>query len=264
MKGLTVSSMICISLIESILAASTGTLPLREYCWGSTLGDDDIFRKVPARWSTSFLPVSYRCCSLTCTVSTRIRYSLDYKGRENIASTECLIFAVAPLSERDSGRFRGEIWIDSSSYGIVRAKGVFTGPYERWYRGSGKYFHFDSWRQRVGDGWWLPGVTYFDERRVFRTDGNLEFHYRGYAVLWRQHDDHEDREDGRLGRFGQPFSERRGGTIICRRSPSCSRTGRTALEPTCPAACANPERNFTRLSVVCSLPLQWKCSLSET
>ena len=71
----------------------------------------------------------------------------------------------------------------------MRAKGVFTGPYERWYRGSAKYFHFDSWRERVGDGWWLPSVTYFDERRTFRSDGNLDFHYRGYAVLWRQHDE---------------------------------------------------------------------------
>ena len=117
------------------------------------------------------------------------RYSLNYRGKENIAKTECLIFSVAPLSQRDSGRFRGEIWIDSSSYGIVRAKGVFSGPYERWYRGSAKYFHFDSWRERVGDGWWLPSVTYFDERRVFRIDGNLDFHYRGYAVLWRQHEE---------------------------------------------------------------------------
>jgi len=117
------------------------------------------------------------------------RYALNYRGKENIAKTECLIFSVAPLSQRDSGRFRGEIWIDSSSYGIVRAKGVFTGPYERWYRGSPKYFHFDSWRERVGDGWWLPSVTYFDERRTFRTDGNLDFHYRGYAILWRQHDE---------------------------------------------------------------------------
>lgn len=116
-------------------------------------------------------------------------YSLNYKGKENIAKTECLIFSVVPLIERDSGRFRGEIWIDSSSYGIVRAKGVFTGPYERWYKGSPKYFHFDSWRERVGDGWWLPSVTYFDERRTFRTDGNLDFHYRGYAILWRQHDE---------------------------------------------------------------------------
>jgi hypothetical protein len=117
------------------------------------------------------------------------RYSLEYKGRENLVNTDCLVFSVAPRRERDSGRFRGEIWIDSSSYGIVRAKGVFTGPYERWYRGSAKYFHFDSWRENVGGGWWLPSVTYFDERRTFRTDGNLDFHYRGYGVLWRQHDE---------------------------------------------------------------------------
>ena len=119
------------------------------------------------------------------------RYSLMYRGNDNLAGTQCLVFTVAPLSARDSGRFRGEIWIDASSYSIVRAKGAFTGPYERWYRGSGKYFHFDSWRERMGGGWWFPSVTYFNERRAFRTDGNLEFHYRGYAVLWQQHDDNE-------------------------------------------------------------------------
>jgi hypothetical protein len=120
------------------------------------------------------------------------RYSLIYRGSENLAGTECLVFTVAPVNERDSGRFRGEIWIDSSSYSIVRAKGVFTGPYERWYRGSGKYFHFDSWRERVGDSWWLPSVSYFNERRAFRTDGDLEFHYRGYAFLWQQRESKVD------------------------------------------------------------------------
>lgn len=116
------------------------------------------------------------------------RYSLAYRGRENLVNAECLVFSVAPLRERDSGRFRGEIWIDSSSYSIVRAKGVFTGPYEHWFRGSGTYFHFDSWRERTGDGRWLPSVTYFSERRTFRPDGNLEFHFRGYSLLWQQHD----------------------------------------------------------------------------
>ena len=117
------------------------------------------------------------------------RYSLQYQGRESLVNTECLVFTVTPRRERDSGRFRGEIWIDSSSYGIVRARGVFTGPYERWYKGSAKYFHFDSWREKDGDGRWLPSATYFDERHAFRTDGNLDFHYRGYSILWQQHDE---------------------------------------------------------------------------
>lgn len=120
------------------------------------------------------------------------KYSLTYKGRESLFNTECLVFSVAPRSERDSGRFRGDVWIDSSSLGIVRAKGVFTGPFGRWYRGSGKYFHFDTWRERIASGLWVPSVAYFNERRAFHSDGNLEFHYRGYAVLWQQGDEKVD------------------------------------------------------------------------
>jgi hypothetical protein len=118
------------------------------------------------------------------------RYSLVYKGRENLLNTECLLFSVSPASEKDSGAFRGEVWIDSSSYGIVRIKGVFTGPYRQsWYRGSRDYFHFDSWRENVGNGWWAPSAASFAERRVFRSDGNLEFHFRGYVLLWQQQKD---------------------------------------------------------------------------
>jgi len=114
-------------------------------------------------------------------------YSLIYKERESLVDTDCLVFSVAPVSERASGRFRGEIWVDSSSYAIVRLKGVFTGPYdEHWYTGPRHYYHFDSWREKVANGSWLPSAAYFDERRTFRADGNLEFHFRGYALLWQQ------------------------------------------------------------------------------
>jgi hypothetical protein len=124
------------------------------------------------------------------------RYTLVYGGRENIANTECWVFSVEPRRQRDSGRFRGQVWVDSSGLGIVRVKGVFTGPYKRWYtrlKGPERYFHFDSRRERIRDGSWVPNVTYFDERRVFPSDGNLEFHYRGYALLWQQPEEHEEK-----------------------------------------------------------------------
>lgn len=117
------------------------------------------------------------------------RYSLLYKGRENLVNTDFLVFSVAPISERDFGRFRGEIWVDSSSYSIVRLKGVFTAQYH-WYSAPTIYFHFDSWREKVANGWWFPRATYFEERSTFRRDGNLKFHFRGYALFWQQHNDH--------------------------------------------------------------------------
>lgn len=118
-------------------------------------------------------------------------YSLMYKGKESLANAECLIFTVVPVNERESGRFRGQIWVDSSSLSIVRIKGAFIGPPKHWDKllaGPFRYFHFDSWREKI-DNRWLPSSTYFDERHAFHTDGNLEFHYRGYALLWQQHEE---------------------------------------------------------------------------
>jgi len=115
-------------------------------------------------------------------------YSLTYRGKQTLLHTECLVFSVTPVKERDSGRFRGEIWVDSSSFNIVRAKGVFAGPYERWFKalkGEERYFHFDTWRERNEEGWWQPSATYFDERKA-HPGRNLEFHYRGYGLFWQQ------------------------------------------------------------------------------
>jgi hypothetical protein len=116
-------------------------------------------------------------------------YSLMYAGSEPLANTECLVFNVVPVNERQSGRFHGQIWVDSSNFGIVRIKGVFVGPYKSWkkmLKGPDRFFHFDSWREKI-DNRWVPSSTYFDERHAFHTDGNLEFRYRGYASLWQQH-----------------------------------------------------------------------------
>jgi hypothetical protein len=117
-------------------------------------------------------------------------YSLMYAGEQSLANTACLVFTVVPVKER-SGRFHGQIWVDSSSFGIVRIKGVFIGPYKRWNKmltGPDRYFHFDSWREKINNRW-VPSSMYFDERHLFHTDGNLEFHYRGYAFLWQQQDE---------------------------------------------------------------------------
>lgn len=115
-------------------------------------------------------------------------YSLQYQGRQEVLDTECLAFSVVPVKERDSGKFRGQIWVESSSFSIVRLKGVFSGPYKSFFKaltGPQRFFHFDSVREKTDMGW-LPSSTYFDERHSFGVDGNLEFHYRGYAIIWQQ------------------------------------------------------------------------------
>jgi hypothetical protein len=115
-------------------------------------------------------------------------YSLQYQGKQSLFRTECLVFSVAPIQEHNSGKFRGQLWVDSSSFSIVRLKGVFSGPYKRFFKsftGPERFFHFDSVREKTEVGW-LPSSTYFDERHVYARDGDLEFHYRGYVLMWEQ------------------------------------------------------------------------------
>jgi len=49
----------------------------------------------------------------------------------------------------------------------------------------GLYFHFESWRQEVSPGIWVPSYTYFDEQRSAGS-GNLAtgFHLRGHVWVW--------------------------------------------------------------------------------
>jgi len=106
-------------------------------------------------------------------------YSLIYETKERIADVNCLLFSVKPNSSRSTGLFVGHIWVDPSSARIVRINGIFTS-----FKSRKRYFHFDSWRQRVGS-LWFPTVAYFDERRTAGSDGNLINHYRGYTLLWQ-------------------------------------------------------------------------------
>jgi len=115
-------------------------------------------------------------------------YKLTYEGKEKLGETHCISFSVAPTNARDSGRFVGQIWVESSSMSIVRIRGVFSGPSGFSFRqlfSEERYFHFDSWRTQVGEGFWLPTIAYFDDRHTFAADGNLECHYRGYTLLWQ-------------------------------------------------------------------------------
>ena len=121
-------------------------------------------------------------------------YALTYSGRDRLANTNCLRVAVLPLNAQSSGRFTGDIWVDENSFRIVRIMGGFSprrlGMLSKYFNAGGisrlgLYFHFESWRQEVRPGEWLPSYTYFDEQRMWNT-GRLttSFHLRGHIWLW--------------------------------------------------------------------------------
>jgi hypothetical protein len=115
-------------------------------------------------------------------------YTLTYKGTE--IDTDYIVFSVAPNTRSDSRRFWGQIWVQPSSCKIVHIRGVFTGPSESWFRhfyDTQWNFHFDSFREQVSDGVWLPTVAYFEEIYKWHDDGDLFQHFRGYTLLWQHH-----------------------------------------------------------------------------
>jgi hypothetical protein len=82
-------------------------------------------------------------------------YQLTYKQTDTLGDEQCLQVSVRPLDPKASGRFLGDIWVDSTSFRIVRIVGTFSpkplGFLSKYLNASGisrlgLYFHFESWR----------------------------------------------------------------------------------------------------------------------
>jgi hypothetical protein len=121
-------------------------------------------------------------------------YDLTYQGDQALGDKEYLRMAVQPLDGKVSGRFVGNIWVDITSFRIVRIVGTFSpkrlSPFSKYFNASGisrlgLYFHFDCWRQEVSPGAWVPASTSFDEQRMWNAgDLTTSFHLRGQTWVW--------------------------------------------------------------------------------
>lgn len=121
-------------------------------------------------------------------------YSLRYAGTESLGGRMFLRVEVRPLDPKKSGRFLGDIWVDSTSLRIARIAGTFSpkrlGFASKYLNASGisqlgLYFHFESWRQEVSPGIWVPSYTYFDEQRTAGSSNLVTgFHLRGHVWAW--------------------------------------------------------------------------------
>ena len=86
----------------------------------------------------------------------RQHYRLRYLHREFLGDLRCMVFDVSPVAK--GGGFKGRIWVEEQEYNIVRFNGVdTTGGF------TSHYFHFDSWRQNLRPGLWLPTLVYSEE-----------------------------------------------------------------------------------------------------
>ncbi len=121
-------------------------------------------------------------------------YVLTYKNVDFVGDEMCLRIAVRPRDPTSSGRFSGEIWVQSTSFRITRIAGTFSpkkpGVLSTYFNPGGisrlgLYLHFESWRQQVSPGVWVPSYTYFDEQRMWNEDRlTTSFRLRGHIWVW--------------------------------------------------------------------------------
>jgi hypothetical protein len=88
-------------------------------------------------------------------------YDFSYVRRDFLGAVRTLVFDVHPKPGTGSGRFTGRIWVEDQAGNIVRFNGTYTGGNQD--DDSSSYFHFDSWRENLQPGFWLPVGVYVEE-----------------------------------------------------------------------------------------------------
>jgi hypothetical protein len=106
-------------------------------------------------------------------------YDFTYVRRDFLGSVRTLVFDVHPKPSTGSGRFTGRIWVEDQMGNIVRFNGTYTGGNQD--DDSSSYFHFDSWRENLQPGLWLPVGVYVEETQK-SSDHPVSFKAQTY--IW--------------------------------------------------------------------------------
>jgi Peptidase family M48 len=105
-------------------------------------------------------------------------YEFTFVRREFLGEVRCVVMDVVPKKDSGNGRFQGRVWIEDQDYNIVRFNGTYA-PHPR----NSYYLHFDSWRQNLRPGLWLPSLIYSEESdRKSRLGQTLN--YKAQTRLW--------------------------------------------------------------------------------
>ena len=103
-------------------------------------------------------------------------YRFEFVGREFLGQVRCLVFNVRPRIHAGKNLFEGRIWVEDKGYHIVRFNGAY-GP------ANSFTFHFDSWRENLRPGLWLPVYVYSEESDLSRY-GVPHLGFRSQTRLW--------------------------------------------------------------------------------
>jgi hypothetical protein len=102
--------------------------------------------------------------------------------RAFLGTVRCDVFDVHPKAGLGNGRFTGRIWVDDDSGNVVRFNGTYSGGDMADKADDNDYFHFDSWRQNLQPGVWLPVGVYVEE--TSRKDKEHPVSFKAHTSIW--------------------------------------------------------------------------------
>lgn len=129
-------------------------------------------------YTMKFLPLGFAQMVVLDEDFQRRYYNFTFVRREFLGELRCIVMDVAPKKDAGKGRFLGRVWIEDQDYNIVRFNGTYY-PHPR----ASYYLHFDSWRQNLRPGIWLPTLIYSEESDLkYRLGQTLR--YKAQTRLW--------------------------------------------------------------------------------
>jgi hypothetical protein len=129
-------------------------------------------------YNMKFLPLGFAQMVILDQDFQRKYYDFTFVRREFLGELRCIVLDVAPKKDAPNGRFLGRIWIEDQDYNIVRFNGTYTQSHRNSY-----YLHFDSWRQNLQPGMWLPSMIYSEESDLKYHLGQT-LNYKAQTRLW--------------------------------------------------------------------------------
>ena len=134
--------------------------------------------KLKEVYTMKFLPLGFAQMVILDEDFQRKYYDFTFVRREFLGEVRCVVLDVTPRKDSGKGRFLGRIWVEDQGFNIVRFNGTYY-PHPR----AAYYLHFDSWRQNLRPGVWLPSLIYSEESDLkYRLGQTL--HYKAQTRLW--------------------------------------------------------------------------------
>lgn len=137
-----------------------------------------IMEKINGKFFNMYLPLGFAQMAIMDQDLQRKYYDFTFVRREFLGEIRCIVMDVAPKKDAGGGRFIGRVWIEDQDYNIIRFNGTYTARSRNTY-----YFHFDSWRQNLRPGLWLPSLIYSEESD-FKSFMGRSMNYKAQTRLW--------------------------------------------------------------------------------